>query len=119
MFEPWSVYAVHCSNIDPPKTKYCVCFSANPTPLFFFINTFPNFSGIGQIPIRKGEHTLIMHDSFLDLSGARRVEPEDLTNAVDHGRLPQRVLDDVETSLQLGIDTLSERHRRMALDTFR
>lgn len=61
------VYPVFTSLKDPPDRKYvlCVCEDRN---LCLWFNTEPRYHGIGQIPVRAGDHDYLVRNSYLDCS---------------------------------------------------
>jgi hypothetical protein len=117
MFTPWWVYSIRLSNITPPHVKHCVYLCNEHAPLFFFINSERRFHGIGQVELFAGEHEVLEHDSFLDLSGLKQPLHRDLVNAQDRGQLSREIRTRAEAALRLGIQTLPERHRSIALET--
>jgi hypothetical protein len=117
MFTPWWVYSIQLSNITPPHLKHCVYLCNEHTPLFFFINSERRFHGIGQVELFAGEHEVLDHNSFLDLSGLKQPLRSDLAGAQDRGQLSRDIRTRAEPVLRLGISTLPERHRNIALAT--
>lgn len=113
-FQPWHVYVVDVSTIEPPKPKLCLCFHGGPPPLFFFINTHPWLPASDQFRISPAEHPALTHDSFIDLSAAREFSPLDLQTCQPRGPLAPDTLGRIDSALRL-VQALPERHRRLAL----
>ena len=119
-FSPWSVYKIHCSHIDPPKPKLCVCFTDSSNPLFFFINTeLRSFIPKDDQPgILKSDHSFLDHDSYLNLGSAQIIQDiNELRKAAFEGVISVDMRNTVEGILRRVVYTLSNAHHNAALES--
>ena len=117
IFELWHVYVIQCNLQKGTQRKFCLCFSNNPSPLFFFISTERRWHGVGQIELDSGDHDLLQYTSYIDLSDPKELSPAELKTAEDHGPFAAGVLKaKVEAPLRLGNKTLPERFQKLAVN---
>jgi hypothetical protein len=109
------VYVVHTTLTRPPKDKITVCVCATDN-LFFWLNTEPRGHGVGQLPLRSGDHAALSRDCFLDCSRITTFLPPELAAAKDRGQisgaLARRI---VEFLSENPPHTLSPRHINVAI----
>ncbi|WP_312808758.1 hypothetical protein [Agrobacterium cavarae] len=93
----------------PPKEKFalCVCIADG---LFVWINTDPAPHGRDQLPIPKGCHKLIVHDSHVDLSRIVKHPDWEMEEAKEFPCISKQMRDDIVTKINAGVDVLSPRH---------
>lgn len=100
-----------------PKNKITlgICAADN---LFFWINTKPNFSNVGQLPLVPDDHPqALTHPCFLDCSRVTTFPLRELQRAHDRGpitkKLAARIVDFLN---QAPPRTLAARHLRLATE---
>lgn len=104
-------------NKSEPKYGLCICEQKN---YCIWINSNPSFHGIGQIPLREGDHDYIVKDCFFDFSGVKiQSDDEIIINFKPH---PRRISATLARSLQVSLaanppSRLPQEHYNLILDS--
>lgn len=78
------VYVVFTTLARPPKDKLTLCLCA-AEGLFFWINSNPNRSGIGQFQLGADDHSALTKACFLDCSRVTKFRAHELQQAKPRG----------------------------------
>lgn len=110
---PGHLYVIHTTLASPPKDKLTICICAADT-LFVWINTEARRHGVGQFPLKKGDHSALSHDCHLDLSRVTTFPPRELSKALDRGVISSDLADRILRALKAAPPkTLPPRHLRL------
>lgn len=109
-----NVYVVYCNYIKNPHDKISLCFCAEKR-FFFWFNSTPSRHGIAQLAVAANEHPAITKDCFLDLSGIRVFQPNEISANDDRGPISTALRARIVAELSNPIKLLPEAHRLRAL----
>ena len=94
MFPSGTILHLYCDFTKPPKNKYLILLTYEPTPLMFFINSEP-LPYINKRPKLVGtqciidhiEYSFLKYDSFIDCSKVeKRIDDTELKKQNSNGK---------------------------------
>lgn len=112
---PGHIYVINTALARPPKDKITLCICAADR-LFFWINTLPNRTGIGQFELAAADHHCLSRDCYLDCSRVTTFPDHELVHAQARGPisadLASRIVQFLENEPP---KTLAPRHVTLAI----
>jgi len=111
---PGEIYVYFCFWIIPPHKKIAL-YICEENDFVFWFNSEPRFHKIGQLVVADGAHTAINKDCYLDLSGVKKMDPNEIPKAKSRGPVKGKLRKDILGMLENEIITLPDIHKKMAI----
>ena len=80
------VLLIYCTYIEPPHDKFCVCVCPDRR-WFFFINSEPRKSNVGQVPVLPRDLDCLDHESYIDTTKIVTFTTNELSRAQRKGAI--------------------------------
>jgi len=112
------VYIIETVLTKPPKAKFAICVSVGDG-FFVWINSRARAEGHDQLPIAAGCHSLIRHESHIDLSRIVCHQPYELANAQEFEMISRDLRDAIVNKIGDGLMLLPPVHSRLIAENLR